>query len=107
MAAMPCLLRPISSTIPQQSEADIFPCIDACFMQKKKKSARDPVKKHPDSLFIPEQQTARTEEYVDGVRDEDGYEHKDLLLPRSVLDGCEASFKAADEKREKSKHRLL
>ncbi|KAJ7805103.1 hypothetical protein B0H14DRAFT_3485385, partial [Mycena olivaceomarginata] len=93
---------PISSTIPQQT--DIFPCIDACFTQKKKKSARDPVKKHPDSLFIPEQQTARTEEYVDGVRgtsgkkerprkrgvgvhmldeDEDGYEHEDLLLPRS------------------------
>ncbi|KAJ6570606.1 hypothetical protein DFH09DRAFT_1246915 [Mycena vulgaris] len=32
---------------------------------------------------------------------EDGYE-PGLLLPRSVLDGCEASFKAADEKREKA-----
>ncbi|KAJ7891605.1 hypothetical protein B0H14DRAFT_3428393 [Mycena olivaceomarginata] len=70
-----------------------------------------------------EQQTARTEEYMDGVRgtsgkkerprkhrvgvhmldeDKDSYEHEDLLLPRSVLDGCEASFKAADEKREKA-----
>ncbi|KAJ7741224.1 hypothetical protein B0H14DRAFT_3097286 [Mycena olivaceomarginata] len=105
------------------AEADIFPCIDACFTQKKKKSVRDPVKKHPNSLFIPEQQTARTEEYVDGVRgtsgkkerprkrgvgvhmldeDKDGYEHEDLLLPCSVLDGCEVSFKAADEKREKA-----
>ncbi|KAJ7726072.1 hypothetical protein B0H14DRAFT_2641184 [Mycena olivaceomarginata] len=107
-AAMPRLLR--------QSQA-------RSHSRKKKKSARDPVKKHPDSLFIPEQQTARTEEYVDGVRgtsgkkerprkrgvgvhmldeDEDGYEHEDLLLPRSVLDGCEASFKAADKKREKA-----
>jgi hypothetical protein len=81
------------------------------------------VKKHPDSLFIPKQQTARTEEYVDGVRstsskkerphihgvgvymldkDKDSYEHADLLLPRSVLDGREASFKAADEKWEKA-----
>ncbi|KAJ6587393.1 hypothetical protein B0H10DRAFT_2233998 [Mycena sp. CBHHK59/15] len=33
---------------------------------------------------------------------EDGYEHPDLLLPCSVLDGCEAWFKAADEKREKA-----
>ncbi|KAJ7688333.1 hypothetical protein B0H16DRAFT_1753131 [Mycena metata] len=33
--------------------------------------------------------------------DEDCYEHG-LPLPRSVLDGCEASFKAADEKREKT-----
>ncbi|KAJ6524780.1 hypothetical protein B0H19DRAFT_1214956 [Mycena capillaripes] len=34
--------------------------------------------------------------------EEDGYEHERLLLPRSVLDGCEASFKAADEKRQKA-----
>ncbi|KAJ7701006.1 hypothetical protein B0H14DRAFT_3527804 [Mycena olivaceomarginata] len=105
------------------AEADIFPCIDACFTQKKKKSAQDPVKKHPDLLFIPKQQTAQTEEYVDGVcgtsgkkerprkrgvgmhmldEDEDGYEYEDLLLPCSVLDGCEASFTAANKKREKA-----
>ncbi|KAJ6471983.1 hypothetical protein C8R45DRAFT_936644 [Mycena sanguinolenta] len=34
--------------------------------------------------------------------EEDGYEHDQLRLPRSVLDGCEASFKAADEKRQKA-----
>ncbi|KAJ6607282.1 hypothetical protein B0H10DRAFT_2307084, partial [Mycena sp. CBHHK59/15] len=34
--------------------------------------------------------------------EEDGYEHERLLLPRSVLNGCEASFKAADEKRQKA-----
>jgi hypothetical protein len=33
---------------------------------------------------------------------EDGYEHPDLLLPRSDLDACKASFKAADEKRAKA-----
>jgi hypothetical protein len=33
---------------------------------------------------------------------EDGYDHPDLLLPRSVLDACEVSFKAADEKRVKA-----
>ncbi|KAJ7820784.1 hypothetical protein B0H14DRAFT_3147027 [Mycena olivaceomarginata] len=103
--------------------ADVHVCIDACFTQKKKKSPRDPPKKHPDTHFIPEEQAARTEAYVDSVRnvsqksararkrragvqaveeEEDGYEHERLLLPRSVLDGCEASFKAADEKRQKA-----
>ncbi|KAJ7336153.1 hypothetical protein DFH08DRAFT_965053 [Mycena albidolilacea] len=103
--------------------ADVHVCIDACFTQKKKKSPRDPPKNHPDTHFIPEEQAARTEAYVDGVRnvshnsartrkrragvqaveeEEDGYEHERLLLPRSVLDGCEASFKAADEKRQKA-----
>jgi hypothetical protein len=37
-----------------------------------------------------------------GDEDEDGYEHPSLKLPHSVLDGCEASFKAADERREKA-----
>jgi hypothetical protein len=38
--------------------------------------------------------------------DEDGYEHPALRLPRSVLDSCEASFKAADEKRAKASTKL-
>ncbi|KAJ7909808.1 hypothetical protein B0H13DRAFT_1877310 [Mycena leptocephala] len=38
--------------------------------------------------------------------DEDGYEHPDLPLPWSVLDSCEASFKAADEKRAKASTKL-
>ncbi|KAJ7718393.1 hypothetical protein B0H14DRAFT_3521703 [Mycena olivaceomarginata] len=80
-------------------------------------------KKQPTSHFVSEEQAARTEEYVDGVwnvsdknesrrkraagvvrevDEEDGYEYSRLPLPRSVLDGCEASFKVADEKREKA-----
>jgi hypothetical protein len=92
-------------------------------MQKKNKSPTDPYKKHPDSHFFPEEQAAQTEEYVDGVRnvsdknesrckhaagvvrevDEDnGYKYSRLPLPRSVLNRCEVSFRAADEKREKA-----
>ncbi|KAJ7770390.1 hypothetical protein B0H14DRAFT_3509277 [Mycena olivaceomarginata] len=103
--------------------ADVHVCIDTCFTQKKKKSPRDPPKNHPDTHFIPEEQVVRTEAYVDGVRnvphnsartrkrragvqaveeEEDGYEHERLLLPRSILDRCEASFKAANEKRQKA-----
>ncbi|KAJ7327954.1 hypothetical protein DFH08DRAFT_710067 [Mycena albidolilacea] len=103
---------------------DIMVCLDACFTQKKKKSPRDPQKTHPDTHFVPEHTAALTEEYVEYARDtkstakekrhkpatvqeveeeaEDGYEFERLPLPRSVLDGCEASFKAADEKREKA-----
>ncbi|KAJ7648902.1 hypothetical protein B0H17DRAFT_1163757 [Mycena rosella] len=100
--------------------ADINVCIDACFTQKRRKSPRDPPHTHPQTHFVPEDTAARTEAYVDNVSQveekrakrqkamedaldaEDGYEHPQLLLPRSVLDGCEASFKAADEKREKA-----
>ncbi|KAJ7708199.1 hypothetical protein B0H17DRAFT_1156047 [Mycena rosella] len=99
---------------------DVNVCIDACFTQKKRKSPRDPPRTHPKTHFVPEEDAARTEAYVDKVwqveekrakrqkamedalEAEDGYEHPELLLPRSVLDGCEASFKAADEKREKA-----
>ncbi|KAF7341286.1 hypothetical protein MVEN_01864700 [Mycena venus] len=105
-------------------EVDIMVCLDACFTQKKKKSPRDPQKTHPDTHFVPEHTAAQTEEYVDRTRDakekdkdkdkrrkratvqeveeEDGYEFERLPLPRSVLNRCEASFKAANEKREKA-----
>ncbi|KAJ7801287.1 hypothetical protein B0H14DRAFT_2615494 [Mycena olivaceomarginata] len=80
---------------------------------------KDPPRTHPKTLFIPEAHAARTEEYVkhqkrkkptkaratrvnDDDDDDDGYEHPELLLPRSVLDGWEASFTAADERRRKA-----
>ncbi|KAJ7220486.1 hypothetical protein GGX14DRAFT_532534 [Mycena pura] len=95
-------------------KSDVVVCIDACFTQKRKKSPRDPSKTHPSTHFVPEEHAAQTEEYVDGGmrrkrprveevdENDDDYEHPDLLLPRSVLDSCKASFKAADEKRGKA-----
>ncbi|KAJ7117187.1 hypothetical protein C8R44DRAFT_832432 [Mycena epipterygia] len=99
--------------------SDVKGCIDACFTQKKRKSPKDPPKYHPNTHFIPEDVAVQTEDYVNDVRnvkatkrrkaavaneeeEDDDYEHPELRLPRSVLDGCEASFKAADEKREKA-----
>ncbi|KAJ7113865.1 hypothetical protein C8R44DRAFT_740749 [Mycena epipterygia] len=99
------------------SLSDVKCCIDACFTQKKCKSPKDPPKAHPNTHFVPEDVAVQTEHYVDSVRNvkkakrpkatvedevEDDYEHPELPLPRSVLDGCEVSFKAADEKREKA-----
>ncbi|KAJ7432853.1 hypothetical protein B0H11DRAFT_2260038 [Mycena galericulata] len=111
--------------------ANIKVCVDACFTQKKNKSAPDPPKHHPGTHFVREDVSDRMETYVDAVREsrtskrqrkraradenvavvnsddeEDGYEHSELPLPRSVLRSCEASFKAADEKRAKASTKL-
>ncbi|KAF7343583.1 hypothetical protein MSAN_01978800 [Mycena sanguinolenta] len=107
-SAMSRLFRELRIRSYGSYSADLMVGVDACFNQKHKTSPRDPPKFHPNTRFIPEDVAARTEEYVDGVRtfrveeEEDGYEHDRLRLPRSVLDGCEASFKAADEKRQKA-----
>ncbi|KAF8217953.1 hypothetical protein K438DRAFT_1952812 [Mycena galopus ATCC 62051] len=100
---------------------DFNVCLDACFTQKRNTGGNDPPKFHPDTFFVPEDLSRQMEEHVDSIRDskpsekkqrkatvtevedeDDIYEHKDLKLPRSVLDGCEASFKAADENRQKA-----
>ncbi|KAJ6534910.1 hypothetical protein B0H19DRAFT_964183, partial [Mycena capillaripes] len=99
---------------------DIKVCLDACFTHRKKASVPDPPKTYPHTHFVPEEQSEQMENYVDAVRDtdkpkpkkarvdevedeeDDGYEHPDLLLPRSVLNSCEASFTAADEKQAKT-----
>ncbi|KAJ7809346.1 hypothetical protein B0H14DRAFT_2867323 [Mycena olivaceomarginata] len=88
-------------------------CLDACFTQKRNAGpTTDPVKLHPDTHFLPEHLGSKMEEYVDSQRKatveeiddeaDDHYEHADLKLPRSVLNTCEASFKAADETRQKA-----
>ncbi|KAJ7107138.1 hypothetical protein C8R44DRAFT_542311, partial [Mycena epipterygia] len=99
-----------------------FACVDACFTQRRNKGPHDPPKAHPNTHFIPEDLSAKMEEYVDGVRDTrpggkrrkatvvaveeeedpDDFEHPKLRLPCSVLNGCESSFKAADERRQKA-----
>ncbi|KAJ6457865.1 hypothetical protein DFH09DRAFT_1255416 [Mycena vulgaris] len=97
--------------------SDIKVCVDACFTQKKNKGEPDPPKSHPYTHFVPETESDLMEMYVDtddpnvlvvvhSDDEDDGYEHPALLVPRSVLNGCEASFKAADEKREKASTKL-
>ncbi|KAJ7710781.1 hypothetical protein B0H17DRAFT_1155465 [Mycena rosella] len=96
---------------------DIDVCADACFTQKRRrKGARDPPRSHPNSVFVPEPTADQMGAHVDEVRpargrpakqarteeEEDSYEGPNLKVPRSVLNECESSFKAADEKREKA-----
>ncbi|KAL0574854.1 hypothetical protein V5O48_007108 [Marasmius crinis-equi] len=100
-------------------EFDAIVCIDACFTQKHNKGGgRDPHKQHPDTVFMDEEEVRSMEDYVDSIRpttsrprnseergegeeEDDGYEGA-MKVPRSALDGCEASFTAADERREKA-----
>ena len=93
--------------------------VDACFQQKHNKRAMDPPHRHPRSLFLDETLVDRMEKYVNSVRppkeskvrkpseEDDGYEHDSLRVPRSVLDGCNDSFLAADESREKASTQLF
>ncbi|KAJ7474951.1 hypothetical protein FB451DRAFT_1034933 [Mycena latifolia] len=98
-------------------QVDIHVCADACFTQKRRrKGVRDPPRTHPNTVFVPEPTTDQMGAHVDDVRPsrprptkqpqtdeaEDSYEGANLKVPRSVLDECESSFKAADEKREKA-----
>lgn len=104
---------------------DIIVCVDACFKQKENDGQSDPPHAHPRSVFISDATASKMEEYVEGVRlskpkkgakrqkpvdscrnhldsdEEDGYDGA-LKVPRSVLAGCEKSFTAANETREKA-----
>ncbi|KAF7341610.1 hypothetical protein MSAN_02058400 [Mycena sanguinolenta] len=98
-------------------KVDIDVCLDACFnlKRRRKKGGQDPPRTHPGTHFVPEETAEKMDEHVDGVRpaknsqakqarvedEADGFEG-DMKVPRSVLDECESSFKAADEKREKA-----
>ncbi|RDB26796.1 hypothetical protein Hypma_005259 [Hypsizygus marmoreus] len=97
---------------------DAIVCIDACFTQKRNHQARDPPRTHPNTVFVPEADADNMQRYVENVRptkqktskwtrrsdegqEEDGFEGP-LRVPASVLDGCEAGFTAADDRREKA-----
>ncbi|KZS99491.1 uncharacterized protein LAESUDRAFT_667904, partial [Laetiporus sulphureus 93-53] len=100
---------------------DYIVCLDACFTQKRRKGkgdGRDHPRPHAETVFVPEADVKAMEERVDNLRPsrsgpsqsdhrsrgddaEDGYEGN-LKIPVSVLDGCNESFLAADEKRHKA-----
>ncbi|KAG6806682.1 hypothetical protein H0H92_010427 [Tricholoma furcatifolium] len=90
-------------------------CIDACFTQKRNRQERDPPRAHPRTVFVPEHDTNKMEEYVERLRGARSRVHKrhkatpqddhfegSLRIPKSVLDGCESGFTAADSRRQKA-----
>lgn len=101
--------------------ADFIVSLDACFTQKRNKStsARDPSyrdthRAHHDTCFLSETELHDMEKMVAELRGAkpatttESTEHSDddtepgMHLPTSVLNDCNNSFKAADEKREKA-----
>ncbi|KAG6906265.1 hypothetical protein DXG01_014926 [Tephrocybe rancida] len=69
---------------------------------------------HPRTIFIPEQDVEAMDKYVEFIRakkapakkrtnvEEHDHIEGSLHVPKSVLDGCEAGFTAADSRREKA-----
>lgn len=98
--------------------ADIIAAIDACFTQKRNKNAKNPEhhdthRAHHDTCFLSEEEVAEMEQYVNNLRDKCNFSNTPstdaedavepgMHVPTSVLNDCESSFKAADEKREKA-----
>lgn len=101
--------------------ADFIVSLDACFTQKRNKnnSARDPSyrdthRAHHDTCFLSEAELHDMEKMVAELRasksststhptnDTDDHLEPGMHLPTSVLNDCNNSFKAADEKREKA-----
>jgi hypothetical protein len=98
---------------------DAIGCIDACFNQKRTHAHNNDPANSTESFFIPEREVQEMEAEVKTLRKErsksststkrkqglttetdDGYE-EGMRIPTSVLEGCNESFIAADEKREK------
>ncbi|KAJ7657014.1 hypothetical protein B0H17DRAFT_1146039 [Mycena rosella] len=86
--------------------------------KQRRRGARDPPHTHPNSVFVQEATADQMGVHVDEVRparggsakkartqaeeEDDKYEGASLKVPRSVLNECKSSFKAADDKREKA-----
>lgn len=108
---------------------DVVLNVDACYTQKhcSKSGGRDPPRTHPNTFFIPEAEVKAWKQYIHTIRpprkqtaapprkhpkaddeteDHDRFENG-LRVPKSVLDGCLASFTAADETRVKGSTRYF
>ena len=107
-------------------------CIDACFTHKRRNQAKGGVKGpenlHPETVFVSEKKVSEmkaffettcpikskekekakenTKEASDGHGVEDSNE-PGMNVPVSALEGCLASFIAADERRTKSQYTVL
>ncbi|KIK51699.1 hypothetical protein GYMLUDRAFT_132332, partial [Collybiopsis luxurians FD-317 M1] len=102
----------------------IIVCLNACFTQKHnaQKSGCDPPQTHPQSFFIPKLEvmawkmnvnaTQSSKESVQPTKqkkpsktsftsDEVDHLEDGMQVPKSILDGCLASFTVADEARVK------
>jgi hypothetical protein len=101
---------------------DVLVCLDACFTQSRQKTkgkaGRDPPRHHPDSVFLSEEDAKFMEDFVNNCRSkppprdhhnsdvEDGFE-EGMKVPSSVLNDCNDSFTAADERHTKASTQFM
>ena len=107
---------------------DVIVCLDACFTQKHRHSqgkAWHEPHTHPETVFIPPSEVKSVEDMVESIRPTpkktdkvqnkspqkssnlDSQEQEQIIepgmrIPTAVLDGCNDSFVAADERRMKA-----
>ncbi|KIK02232.1 hypothetical protein K443DRAFT_79544, partial [Laccaria amethystina LaAM-08-1] len=101
---------------------DFIVCLDACFKQKSRKAqGKEPPapRQHPDTIFVPPSDVKVMEDIVENIRPQAKPKGKEksrqgssledadhcepgIKVPNSVLNLCEDSFTAADEKRVKA-----
>ena len=96
---------------------DVIACEDACFAQKRADKGDGGILLHPHTSFLCEEEVERMEKLVDDLRpakqrgsdkrkrpvqpDCDD-EMEATGLPTSILDQCERTFEAADDRRQKA-----
>ncbi|KIJ90231.1 hypothetical protein K443DRAFT_70593, partial [Laccaria amethystina LaAM-08-1] len=101
---------------------DFIVCLDACFKQKSRKAqGKEPPapRQHPDTIFVSPTDVKAMENIVENIRPQAKPKAKEksrqppaseaadhcepgIKVPNSVLNLCEDSFTAADEKRVKA-----
>ncbi|KAH8108985.1 hypothetical protein DFH11DRAFT_1691281 [Phellopilus nigrolimitatus] len=102
------------------STFDVAVCLDACFQQKRGQTDSGPVRRHPNTVFLDEELIRSMEREVEALRparnkrarnagptNVTDASFKSLKLSNEILDECEASFKAADERRQKASTRFF
>jgi hypothetical protein len=112
-----------SESLPSASINDAIICIDACFTQKRRSGHEDDPRNPTGTVFLPQTDLDEMEGNVEALRNpprtskptarrkgghtvdqvQDTYEDG-MRIPTSVLDGCNDSFLAADETRQKVRH---
>ncbi|KAH8115012.1 hypothetical protein DFH11DRAFT_1507975 [Phellopilus nigrolimitatus] len=96
------------------STIDLAVCLDACFQQKRGQTDSGPPYRHPNSVFLDERVVKAMEEEVETLRPMRNRSARNagsvntarakshpLKVSNETLDECEASYKAADERRQK------
>ncbi|KAI6029186.1 hypothetical protein BKA83DRAFT_4461857 [Pisolithus microcarpus] len=92
------------------SNIDAIVCIDACFTQKRRSGLQDDPVNPTATVFLSQEGIDSMESEVDSLRKKNLLHHKDeedgfeqgMRIPTSVLQNCNESFTAADEKRQKA-----